>query len=194
MPLSSHLAPGFIRLRYSGATIPHNQIIPVKFSGTPSPGAEPNLETSDGGTVAMGLAMTTWLTAFQDCFNADTVFGFAEAYAVDPDTGARSFLWSDNVNMVGSSADPQVPLVEGVFVFKTTAGKPLKIYTMEGVFARDVRNIGTVPADGRQAVVTYITSGDNIFYGRTDAWPLSFMTFTSKENDVMRRASLLPAV
>lgn len=195
MPLSSHLAPGFIRVRYSGATVPHNQTIPIKFVGTPTPGVLPDLSTSSGGTVDMETAVLAWLLAFRECFAASTTFGFAECYAVDPTTGVRTFIWSMNTGgNAGLSVDPQVDLVEGVWVFKTTAGKPLKIYAMEGVFAADVRNIGTVPSDGRADVIAYVTGDDNIFYGRTDAWPLAFMTFTSKENDVLRRASLLPAV
>lgn len=194
MSLPTDLAPGFIRLRYSGATIPHNQIIPIKFDSPATQGVEPTFETSSGGSIAMEAAIAAWLLVYRECFNAATTFGFAECYKVDATTGVRQFIWSVNSSVAGNSADPQVGLVEGVFVFKTTAGKPLKIYCMEGVFNRDVRDIGSVPADGRQDVLDYILGTGNIFYGRHDAWPLSFMSFTSKENDVLRKRALGPVI
>jgi len=194
MVLDTRLAPGFIRVRYSGITVPHNQIIPIKFAGDPEPGVEPNLELSDSSSLPMSDALNLWITAFKESFAAGTVFGFAECYAVDAETGVRTFIFVTQIADEGSSIEDNVPLVEGVWVFKTSAGKPLKVYAMEGVYAADVRNIGTTPADGRADVVTYITGPTNMFYGRNDAWPLAFMTFTSKENDVLRKRSLLPAI
>lgn len=195
MPLSSHLAPGFVRLRYTGTLRPHTQIIPIKFSGTPVPGTEPEFETADGTVIGMEAAINAYIVgAWQPQFATTVDVGFAECYSVDPVTGIRTFVWTMNLSTSGTSASATVPLVEGVFVFKTTAGKPLKVYVMEAVYAADVRNIGVVPADGRDDMVDYILSDQNIFYGRTDAWPLAFMSFTSKENDVLRKNSLLPAV
>jgi len=186
MPLSSHLAPGFIRITYSGTGRPHHQIIPIKFNGTPEPGVDPSLETTSGGFIQFSTAVVDWITVFKANFNATTAFGLAEIYAVDQDTGIRTFIYATNIADVGSDVDPQVPFVEGVWTFKTTAGRPLKVYCMEGVYAADARNVGNVPNDGRQDVVDYITGDDNIFYGRTDAWPLALLAFTSKVNDVLR--------
>lgn len=192
MPLSSHLAPGFIRLRYTGFTVPHNQIIPIKPAAPMVPGVDPTLETAGGGEVLFSAAIQNyWDVGFKPSFDAATVPGFAEIYAVDPDTGIRTYIYAVIVTGEGSGITANTPLVEGVWVFKTTAGRPLKVYAMEGTYAADVRNIGDVPDDGRQDMVDYILSDDNIFYGRTDAWPLVFMSFTSKENDVLRRRALV---
>jgi len=190
MPLSSKLAPGFVRLRYTGITIPHTQVIPIKFASVPTPGINPDLETSAGGSEDFLAAMTLYVgTALAPQFNADTGFGFADIYSVDAETGVRTFIYTATIPLEGTNVGANVALVEGVWVFKTTAGKPLKVYTMEAVYAADVRNIGTVPADARQDMIDYILSDDNIFYGRTDSWPLAFQTFTSKENDVLRKRS-----
>lgn len=186
--LSSRLAPGFIRLRYSGETQPHTQVLPIKFVGTPVPGVDPILETTNGTEVAFTAAILDYVdNVLAASFDANTDFGFADIYAVDPTTGVRTFIYTTNIAEVGDAVTPNVALVEGVFVFKTTAGKPLKIYTMEGVYSADARTIGVVPADGRQTMVNYILSGLNIVYGRENAWPLAFMSFTSKVNDVLRR-------
>jgi len=195
MPTFGADAPGFVKIRYSGITIPHTCKFHVKFSGTPVPGEEPNLETLSGGTVGFIAGVTDFVDlAFQSQFNADTTFGFADIYATDEDTGLSTFIYTMNLALVGSNAAENVPLVEGVWVFKSTAGKPVKIYTMEGVYAADARNIGVVPGDERQDMIDYILSDDNIVYGRTDAWPLAFQTFTSKENDVLRRRSVLSSL
>jgi hypothetical protein len=163
-------------------------IIPVKFDGVPGQGADPSLLTSDDSTVLFSVGLPAFVTAaLLTCFDDTTKFGMADVYKVDITTGVRTFIYTINVNLVGTSTDPNVKNAEGVFVFKTTVGKPLKVYLMESVFAVGSRNVGSVPADGRQDVVDWITSGDNFHYGRTDAFPLAFETFTSKENDVLRR-------
>lgn len=186
--LSSKLAPGFIRLRYSGTVQPHTQVIPIKPASAMVPGVDPTLLTTSGGEVLFSAAILDYVdSVLAKQFDSTTNFGFADIYAVDPETGIRTFIYTVNIPEVGDSIETNVPLVEAVWVFKTTAGKPLKVYAMEGVYDANARNIGTVPADGRQDMVTYITGDDNIFYGRQDAWPLAFQTFTTKVNDVLRR-------
>lgn len=187
--LSSRLAPGFIRLRYSGVTQPHNQVIPINFASTPVQGVEPDLMTTGGTPIPFVTAINAWIdTGLAPSFNTATQFGFADIYAVNSVTGIRTFIYTTTpTTAAGTSASANVPLTEGIFVFKTSVGKPLKVYVMEGVYNPDERSVGTVPADGRQDIVDYILSPENFFYGRDDAWPLAFQTFTSKVNDSLRR-------
>lgn len=191
MPLSSALAPGFIRLRYSGVNRPHNMVIPIKFDGVPTQGVDPALETSSGGTVAFSAGILNFVdNVLAASYAAVTSFGFADIYSVDPTTGIRTFIFTTALNEVGDSVNPQVAKVEGIFLYKTTIGKFLKVYVMEGVYTADLRDIGTVPADGRQVMNTYILGATNIFYGRGNAFPQTFISFTSKVNDVLRRNQL----
>jgi len=190
MPLSSKLAPGFIRLRYSGSSQPHTQVIPINFASAPVPGVDPTLLTSSLTEVLFTVAIAEYVDSVLAAqFDSTTNFGFADIYAVDDETGIRTFIYTTNLGEVGDNVGTNVALVEGVWVYKTTAGKPLKVYVMEAVYAANVRNIGTVPADARATMNTYILGSTNIFYGRQDAWPLAFMTFTTKVNDVLRRRS-----
>lgn len=186
MPLSSKLAPGFIRLTYSGVLFPHHQIIPIKFSGDPVQGSEPNLETTDGGTIAFIAGVTAWLTAFKTAFNANTTFGLGEIYLVDPDSGERAFVFANNFDIVGTNVADQVAKSGGQFVYKTALGGKLKVFAMEAVYNFDFREVGSVPADSRQTINDYILSGDNIFYGQGNSFPVAFLSFTSKEYDVLR--------
>ena len=188
MPLSSHLAPGFFRLAYGGTRNPHHIVVPIKFAGTPTPGENADLETADGTSSTFEVALQAFIDGvLAPNLAADTPIGAADLYSVDPTTGVRSFIYTKSTASEGTNVNPVKPFTESVWMFKSTAGKPIKIYIMESVYAADQRNIGSVPADARQDVVTYMLSGDCCVYGRTDSWPLAFRTFTSKTNDVLRR-------
>lgn len=188
MPLSSHLAPGFIRATYSGVFLPHHMIIPINFASTPAQGVAPDLLTSSGGTIGWQTGLAALIAALAPSFGVETKFGLADIYAVDPITGIRTFIYTEDVAQTGSDAiNPNINSGEGIFVFKSTVGKPIKIYVMEGTYEPNARNVGVVPAGPRQDLIDYILSIDNIVYGQTNAYPLAFQTFTSKINDVLRR-------
>lgn len=189
MPLSSHLAPGFIRLTYEGTVKPHHQIIPIKFAvAHPTQGIEPELLTSNDTPVNFTDALNTYVsTALVKVLAAGVRVGAADIYWVDDETGVREFIYTANAADEGENINPTQPFVESVWVFKSFVGKPIKVYVMEAVFEADSRNVGSVPADARQDMLDYVLSDDNIFYGRTNAFPLAFSTFTSKVNDVLRR-------
>jgi hypothetical protein len=188
MPLSSKLAPGFVRYTYSGTVNPHHGIICVNFPEEPSPGVEPDVILKDTTTLNIGAALLQYaVDAWAEQFPNTVRMGLYDVYKVDSETGVRTWVWAGNVNTVGGSVETQVPFSEGVWVFKSDVGKPIKVYTMESVYAPDVRNVGTVPADGRQAMIDYMLSGDSMFYGQTNGYALAFATFTSKINDVLRR-------
>lgn len=188
MPLSSHLAPGFIRLTYSGLFLPHHMVIPINFASEPAQGVSPVLLTTDGSEVDWIVGLGALVGAISGAFNTDTKFGLADIYQVNPSTGIRTFIFTHNVNAVGTDdANENVSASEGVFVFKSSVGRPIKVYIMEGTYAPDARNVGVVPAGSRQDIIDYVLSGDNIIYGRENAYPLAFQTFTSKINDTIRR-------
>lgn len=188
MPLSSKLAPGFVRITYSGVRNPHHQIICVNFAGTPTPGVSPEVLPTSGTPIDIGSAVLLYLAeAWAPQFPSGVKAGLFDVYAVDPDTGARTFIYAGNGDTVGTNTDPVIPFSEAVWTFKSTVGKPIRVYLMESVYEVDARNVGTVPADGRQEMLDYILGDDNIFYGQTNAYPLAFQAFTSKTNDVLRR-------
>jgi hypothetical protein len=156
--------------------------------GEPVPGEDADLMTDDGGTVTFSDAVNDWLAqAFLGQFENTVSTGAAELYAVDPETGVRTFLYAYNASGEGDNIGTTVPFVESVFVFKTLGGHPLKIYLMEAVYEADARNVGTVPADARQDVIDYVINGDNWICGHDATFPLVFKSFTSKVNDVLRK-------
>lgn len=186
--LSSRLAPGFIRVTYEGTRLPHHQIIKINFADPPTPGVSPSILPSGGTPVDWFEGLNTYLTtAFAKQFPVSVSIGAADIYSVNPTTGVRQFIYTAQAGVACDNAAAVVPFSQAVWVFKSTVGKPIKVYLMESVYAPGSRNVGVVPDDGRQDMVDYITSPENIFYGVTDAYPLAFATFTSKINDVLRR-------
>jgi hypothetical protein len=163
-------------------------IIPINFSATPSPGVPPDLKVSDGTDQLWSDALDNFITAaLATNFPTTTKFGLADIYSVDPTTGVRTFIYTHNAAAIGTSIATQVPNTQAVWWFKTDNGGKLKITLMESVYAADVRNVGTVPADARQDIIDYALSAVNIHYGRKNAYPLAFMSFVSKVNDVLRK-------
>lgn len=188
MPLSSKLAPGFIRLAYEGTRVPHHQIIPINFADPPTPGVIPTLMPTGGTPLSFTTAIEEYVSAAMSTNLAVGVrIGSADIYSVNPVTGVRTFIWTRQLAEEGDNVNATVPFTESVWVFKSAIGKPIKVYLMESVYDADQRNVGSVPADARQDVIDYVLSPTNIFYGRTNAYPIAFMTFTSKINDVLRR-------
>lgn len=187
--LSSHLAPGFIRLTYEGTRLPHHQIIPIKFvDPDPVPGIDPQIYDTSGDDHSFTSSVENYVAnALVPVLATGVRVGIADIYKVDAVTGVRTFVYTTNVNDLGENVNPTQAFSESVWMFKSSVGKPIKIYVMEAVFEPDSRNVGSVPADARQDVIDYVLGPTNIFYGRTDAWPLAFATFTSKINDVLRR-------
>lgn len=193
MPLSSALAPGFIRLTVQTNNHLHHQIIPVNFDNpNPSPGVSPELLTTDETAIDFLTAINAWAVVLAAQITSDDKIGLADVYKVDATSGERTFLYATDVAMVGTNTGATVPFVQAVWTFKCTSGKPLKVYVMESVYDADVRNVGSVPADARGDVLDYILApSGNIFYGRSNAYPISFIAFTTKENDILRRNGAL---
>lgn len=175
-------------MTYSGLVQPHKQIIPILPVIEMTPGTDPEIETKGGDPINWLTALKLWVSsAFANSFAPTTRFGFADIYAVNPETGVRTFIYTGNVDDVGNALGDNVNAGEGVWVFKSNVGKPIKVYAMEGIWTPDSRNVGSVPADARQDIIDYMLSDDSIFYGQTNGRPLAFQTFTSKINDVLRR-------
>lgn len=186
--LSSKLAPGFIRIPYEGTRNPHHQIVPINFADEPTPGVNPTLLTAGGTPITAGAAILDYIAAvLAPNLATGTKFGAPVIYSVDAVTGVRQFIYTYNSVDLGENVNPTIPFSESVWVFKSTVGKPIKVYIMESVYDADQRNVGSVPADARQDVIDYMLSPDCINYGVSNAYPLAFMTFTSKINDVLRR-------
>lgn len=187
MPLSSALAPGFCRITYSGSILPHHMILPVNYAEEPTQGIMPTVLDKSGTDHDGQAAIEDFIAEIQPSFGDETTFGLAVFYSVDEISGIRSYVKAFDLNLPGTSADPQVPLVRGAFQFVAGNGFPVKIILMEGVYEPNARNVGSPPAGPRADFVDYATSGLSIIYGRRNEYIDAFVSFTSKTDDRLRR-------
>ena len=187
MPLSSALAPGFCRITYSGTILPHHMILPVNYAEETTQGVMPTVLDKAGADHAGDAAIFDFIAELQDSFAPDTTFGLAVFYSVDEISGIRSYVKAFDIDLPGTSTDPQVPLVRGAFQFVAGNGFPVKIVLMEGVYEANARNVGSPPAGPRADFVDYAKSGLSIIYGRRNEYIDAFVSFTSKTDDRLRR-------
>jgi hypothetical protein len=179
MPMPTSLAPGYVRVTYSGVLFPHHITIPVKYDGTPVPGTEPNVLTKSTDSVAVHSALANLLAPMLTFFHTTTNFGLAEAHTVDPTTGEDQFIYAWNVGLSGSSASAIIPASETVFTFKSNLGTLYRLYLMEGVSAPNQKI--TPPLPGASGTLADFVAGDDSIY--SGLFPKSRRPMTAYENN-----------
>lgn len=102
--MANSLSEGFIRQTYTGTDAPHHAMFPINFEGTPTPGESPLLTNKGGDSVDFITGYSEWLDFYRGFFNASTLFGLAEVYAVNPTTEERTFLFGLDMGETGSNA------------------------------------------------------------------------------------------
>jgi hypothetical protein len=182
------LAEGFVRQTYIGANGVHHAMFPINFDSTPTPGTNPNVTTKGGDIIALQGAYADFLDAYRAAFHTDVLFGLAEAYAVDPDTDERTFIYGWDAGALGSSASPTVEFGMATLTLKTIAGGILRIVQMEGITPVNIKLRPPFIADtGVDLLTDYLTSDDGIIIGRDDAYPFGAISLTCKTSDALRK-------
>lgn len=186
--MTNSLSEGFIRQTYAWGNSVHHAIFPINFAGTPTPGSSPTLTTKSGGTVSFEDGLADLLAVYKRFFNATTIFGLAEIYAVNPTTQERTFIYGLNAALTGSDPSANVHLGMATMSFKTIAGGLLKMTFMEGVLP--VNTAGRPPwvVDSREDAITdYLCGDDGIVVGRDDSYPFSSIAIHIKTSDALRK-------
>lgn len=187
MPTPTSLAPGYIRLTYSGVLFPHHMTIPINFDGTPTPGEQPNLILKDLSVVPMNTAMTAFVNVLKPFYAAATHFGLMEAHAVDPVTGADQFIFSDDIDQIGTSLGTANPCVQVVLTYKLRTGGLYRLFMMEAEAAANVKAFPPMSETRVANLNTYITGDTSLIYGRTNQYPFTVVSYVSKFNDKLRK-------
>ena len=187
MPMPTSLAPGYVRVTYDGTLFPHHMTIPVNFSGTPTPGTEPDLVLKDASTDGAVAAIAAMFDPILDLFASGTNFGLAEAHTVDETTGEDQFIYAWNMGLVGTSASPNVPTSQLVFNFKTSLGTAYKLYLMESIQNPNLKALPPFSNTLFDAVSDFIVGASSPVYGRGNAYPFAPVSALSKTNDKLRK-------
>lgn len=186
--MDTRLSEGFIRQTYKGDSGVHHSIFPINFSGTPTPGTEPILSQKDGTTVSAITGYADFLSHWLKAFDADTLFGLAEAYAVDPETGEGTFIFGWDVADNGAAAGSSVTLAQATFTYKTIGGGLVKLVAMEGIFGVNQKLVAPFAVDSVAAeLAAYMSSGDAIIIGRDNTYAFAPISLTVKTSDALRK-------
>lgn len=187
MPSPTSLAPGYARITYDGTLFPHHMTIPVNFSGTPTPGVEPDLVLKDASTAGAETAIGDLVSLFLPLFETGTNFGLCEIHTVDATTGEDAFIYAFNLNLVGSSATANHATGQLVLSFKTSVGSAYKLYLMEGISGPNLRFLPPYAAAEILALSNFVVGASSPCYGRGNAYPFVPVSAISKNNDKLRK-------
>lgn len=187
MPSPTSLAPGYVRITYDGTLFPHHMTIPVKFSGVPVPGTEPDLILKDASTDNAISAIAALIAVIQPFYNTSVHFGLAEAHTVDAVTGEDQFIFAWNVGLLGLSVSPSVVAGQAVVSFKTALGTAYKLYLMESILAVNTRDLPPYSEANHLALSNFIVGNTDPAYGRGNSYPFVPVSFITKTNDKLRK-------
>jgi len=187
MPSPTSLAPGYVRVTYDGVLFPHHMTIPVNFSGTPTPGVMPDLILKDASTDDVESAIGALIAVILPFYTSAIHFGLAEAHTVDATTGEDQFIWSWNLNAVGSTTGSQVATEQLVFVFKTSVGSLYKLYLMESVIPANEKQLPPFVDAAFSTLSDFVVGDTSPCYGRQNAYPFTPISWLSKYNDKLRK-------
>jgi len=187
MPMPTSLAPGYVRVTYDGAIFPHHMTIPVNFSGTPTPGTEPDLVLKDASTDGAISAIAALMALVQPFLTTATHIGLAEAHTVDETTGEDQFIFAWNVGLLGTSAAARVAMSQVVFVFKTAIGSLYKLYIMEGSQPVNIKQLPPYTETIYDNLSDFVVGASSPCYGRGNSYPFVPVSVLNKTNDKLRK-------
>jgi len=187
MPSPTSLAPGYVRVTYDGTLFPHHMTIPVNYSGTPTPGTEPDLVLKDASILGAEAAIAALYAVITPFFKTTTHFGLAEAHTVDPTTGEDAFIFAWNLGLTGGDVGTQISSGQQVVVFKTSVGSLYKLYMMENVSPVNVKVLPPFVAGPLLDLSDFIVGGSSPVYGRQNAYPFVPVSSLTKTNDKLRK-------
>lgn len=185
MPTS--LAPGYVRVTYDGALFPHHMTIPVNFSGTPTPGTEPDLVLKDASTDGAISAIAALMALVQPFLTTTTHIGLAEAHTVDETTGEDQFIFAWNVGLLGTSGAARVAMSQIIFVFKTAIGSLYKLYIMEGSQPVNIKQLPPYTETIYDNLSDFVVGASSPCYGRGNSYPFVPVSVLNKTNDKLRK-------
>jgi hypothetical protein len=162
-------------------------VIPVNFSGVPTPGTEPDLVLKDASTLGAVAALGVLMDVITPFFNTSVHFGLCEIHAVDAITGLDTFLYAFNMGKVGGDVGASVHAAQQVLSFKTTVGSAYKLYMMENVSPVNVRVLPPYAAGPIKTASDFIVGNSSPVYGRQNAYPFVPVSAITKTNDKLRK-------
>lgn len=183
------LYPAFIKIYYESALMPHTMTFQVQASPTGDPITQrPFLIKANGGAADAGVLVAEFVNAIKVAAPATVTFQYWELWEIATDGGDPVFRFTDDLNVVGTSAVPIVPANQIVWSYRTQDGGKGSIYLMATGAGANAKYRG--PAFGSatfKTLVDYLVSDACIVKGRDDSRPVVVVKVLTKTNDALRR-------
>lgn len=187
MPTPKSLAPGYVKMTYSGVLFPHHMTIPVYYDGAITPGSEPDIVLKNTTTQSVSEMLADFLTHIVPFFPDTVLFGLAEAHAVNADTGEDTFIYSWNADTVGSGATARVPCLQLVMTLKSKIGSLYRLYLMEPSYDPNIKSLPPFSDGAADSLADYLTGDLSPIWARKNAYLFTPVSLISKYNDKLRR-------
>lgn len=182
------LAPGFIRITYTGQHSPHHAIFPVNIDPDSVAGVEPQVALKDTTSVDVEDAVATMMTAWLPLLSSNQLVGLCEVYTVDVTTGEGRFIWGFDIDEVGGAGGDGVSLLMATFSFKLVNGRTYKTVVMENGFSVNTKVFAPYTPEGvLDDYAVWACGASSLIYGRGNAYPFAPISATMKTSDALRK-------
>lgn len=188
MPIN-YLAPAFVKLFYNrtGLLKPHVKTIPVKPSGSVTPGTEPNLLEHDSTGIAFGDGVDALVDLAKEIYSTAFTFTHAEFWSQPTKDDDPLFIFDHSIGVTGVLTGAYTKAVQTVITYRTGAGGLMRDYWMENNVAADIVAFPPFSTDYGN-LSDYWLSDAGWGWGRDNAKPTSVISLKTKTNDALRRA------
>lgn len=190
MPINA-LSPAFIKVYYSSPYHTHVQTLPVRNSGTTTPGAEPNLRQKDATAVSMGTWAGDYQTIIAPLFTEDVSFSVAEFWLkLNPDDDPI-YIWSQALGFTGSQ-EVALPYPDGMLTMslRSQSGGIGKFTLMESAVSPLTRDAYPFTATALAALGDWLTGDTATVVARDNGYFVAPFKATGKTNDALRKRRL----
>jgi hypothetical protein len=186
------LAPGFVRLRYTGSSIEHIQTLPVNVNGLPTISEDPTFNLKGLGTKLMSEAVDEYVDVLKGMFSNTVTINDAEFWYQPEPEDDPYWIFTHPVGVTGTAATASVPERQSVISYRSGLGHNAFHYEMEVT--------GDIPGSQRQnfpttktyvnALNTYLVGSTSFITARDGGFLIVPIWWTTKNNDALRKKIL----
>lgn len=190
--MANDIAPGFIKIKYTGATLTHFQILPVVPSGTLTPGNLPTVVQKNSTNVTMNIAIDAYIAILKAEVPNTVTFVEAELWSKPTPASNPIWIYTHPLGVVGTNATATDQLKQRVMSYRTSLGGGgfnylLQIPTNVAVNARQNFPSSNTPANNTMA---WLMGATSVVVGRDGGYPVVGNWYTTKYNDAARKKVL----
>lgn len=184
------LAPSFVKIRYTVATIEHVMTLPVEIDGAITVGESPQLKRRAASSSDFVGNLTAFTEVLDSCFDDNCAFGTGEIWSQPTPADDPLWVYTYGLANTGESTTDYLRAEQVVMTFRSTLGGLFKLYLMETYFPPNQASGYSGMAAELKTLADYIMGESSWIKARDNGWPIACLGMKSKTNDVLRRKLL----